>query len=80
KNLTGSYNCPIYKSIRIQEQCVIYDDLFPFFECPVADALGNAVSFEIDDRPPFPVRTVHAQSFTSPFPAHLNVMLVSKLL
>ena len=66
--------------ISIQEQCVIYDDLLPFFECPVADALGNAVCFEIDDRPPFPVRTVHAQSFTSPFPAHLNVMLVSKLL
>ncbi len=41
----------------------------PFFECPVADALGNAVCFEIDDRPPFSVRTVHAQSFTS-FPAH----------
>ena len=66
--------------ISIQEQCVIYDDLLPFFECPVADALGNAVSFEIDDRTPFPVRTVHTQSFTSPFPAHLNVMLVSKLL
>lgn len=66
--------------IRIEKQCIIYDDLLPFFECPVADALGNAVSFEIDDRPPFSVRTVHAQSFTSPFPAHLNVMLVSKLL
>lgn len=66
--------------IRIEKQCIIYDDLLPFFECPVADALGNAVSFEIDDRTPFPVRTVHAQSFTSPFPAHLNVMLVSKLL
>ncbi|HFV5114137.1 TPA: hypothetical protein ACIYNV_005651, partial [Escherichia coli] len=66
--------------ISIQEQCVIYDDLLPFFECPVADALGNTVSFEIDDHTPFPVWTVHAQSFTSPFPAHLNVMLVSKLL
>lgn len=66
--------------IRIEKQCIIYDDLLPFFECPVADALGNAVCFEIDDRPPFSVRTVHAQSFTSPFPAHLNVMLVSKLL
>lgn len=66
--------------IRIEKQCIIYDDLLPFFECPVTDALGNAVSFEIDDRTPFPVRTVHAQSFTSPFPAHLNVMLVSKLL
>ncbi|EPJ4642926.1 hypothetical protein L3207_004562, partial [Escherichia coli] len=71
---------PNKKSISIQKQCVIYDDLLPFLECPIADALGNAVSFEIDDRPPFSVRTVHAQSFTSPFPAHLNVMLVSKLL
>lgn len=66
--------------IRIEKQCIIYDDLLPFFECPIADALGNAVSFEIDDRTPFPVRTVHAQSFTSPLPAHLNVMLISKLL
>lgn len=66
--------------IRIEKQCIIYDDLLPFFECPIADALGNTVSFEIDDRTPFPVRAVHAQSFTSPFPAHLNVMLVCKLL
>ncbi|WP_215413912.1 hypothetical protein, partial [Escherichia coli] len=71
KHLTVSYNCPIYNSIRIQEQCIISDDLLTFFECPVADALGNAVSFEIDDGPPFSVRTVHAHSFTSPFSAHL---------
>ncbi|GEM_PF-5637402 len=40
--------------ISIQEQCVIYDDLLPFFECPIADALGNTVCFEIRRfSPPF---------------------------
>lgn len=79
--MLGEHTAIIWGSlIRIEKQCIIYNDLLPFFECPIADPLGNTVSFEIDDRTPFPVRTVHAQSFTSPFPAHLNVMLVSKLL